>query len=180
MAKLRTLKTNKNLLLLKCNMDAGHGGASGRYDRLREVAYEYAFMLDQMGDQGVIRFGRLAEPRLPTAGGKGGQAYTAYRMVKPTAALIGLVEVRDDGVRLGEPHSLTVFSATRRLRGYAIIQQLRHPNEWRPFGWYDSSDPATAGRSPSFGMGQRNHSRCPPRRGSGLKVRAISTDRISP
>jgi oligopeptidase B len=50
-AKLRTLKTDSNPLLLKCNMDAGHGGASGRYEALREKAYEYAFMLDQMGVQ---------------------------------------------------------------------------------------------------------------------------------
>jgi oligopeptidase B len=48
-AKLRTLKTDENPLLLKCNMDAGHGGASGRYEALREKAYEYAFLLDQMG-----------------------------------------------------------------------------------------------------------------------------------
>jgi oligopeptidase B len=48
-AKLRSLKTDTNQLLLKCNMDAGHGGASGRYEALREKAYEYAFLLDQMG-----------------------------------------------------------------------------------------------------------------------------------
>ncbi len=48
-AKLRTLKTDANPLLLKCNMDAGHGGASGRYEALREKSYEYAFLLDQMG-----------------------------------------------------------------------------------------------------------------------------------
>lgn len=48
-AKLRTLKTDKNLLLLKTNMGAGHGGASGRYDSLKEAAYEYAFILNQMG-----------------------------------------------------------------------------------------------------------------------------------
>jgi oligopeptidase B len=48
-AKLRTLKTDKNPLLLKCNMDAGHGGASGRYEALREKAYEYAFILNQLG-----------------------------------------------------------------------------------------------------------------------------------
>jgi oligopeptidase B len=48
-AKLRTLKTDKNPLLLKCNMDAGHGGASGRYDALKEKAYEFAFMLEQIG-----------------------------------------------------------------------------------------------------------------------------------
>lgn len=48
-AKLRSLKTDSNPLLLKCNMDAGHGGASGRYEALREKAYEYAVMLDQLG-----------------------------------------------------------------------------------------------------------------------------------
>ena len=44
-AQLRELKTDDNLLLLKIHMDSGHGGASGRFDRLREVALEYAFIL---------------------------------------------------------------------------------------------------------------------------------------
>jgi oligopeptidase B len=48
-AKLRALKTDDNLLLLKINMDAGHGGKSGRYDHLRENAEEAAFILWQMG-----------------------------------------------------------------------------------------------------------------------------------
>lgn len=48
-AKLRTLKTNDNPLLLKCNMGAGHGGASGRYDRLKEVSFEYAWLMSQVG-----------------------------------------------------------------------------------------------------------------------------------
>jgi oligopeptidase B len=48
-AKLRTLKTDKNPLLLRCDMDAGHGGASGRYDHLKEDALVLAFLLDQMG-----------------------------------------------------------------------------------------------------------------------------------
>ena len=48
-ARLRALKTDKNVLLFKVNMAAGHGGSSGRYDRLREVAFDYAFMLWQMG-----------------------------------------------------------------------------------------------------------------------------------
>ena len=48
-AKLRTLKKDSNPLLLKTNMAAGHGGASGRYDLLRETAFEYAFMLWQVG-----------------------------------------------------------------------------------------------------------------------------------
>jgi len=47
-AKLRTLKTDKNPLLLKINMGAGHGGASGRYDYLREIALDYAFALAQL------------------------------------------------------------------------------------------------------------------------------------
>jgi len=48
-AKLREMKTDKNPLLLKVNFGAGHGGSSGRYDALRESAYDYAFMLWQMG-----------------------------------------------------------------------------------------------------------------------------------
>ncbi len=48
-AKLREVKTNKNLLLLDINMDVGHGGASGRFESLKEVAKEYAFMLDLEG-----------------------------------------------------------------------------------------------------------------------------------
>ena len=49
-AKLRTLKAGTNPLLLKVKMEpAGHGGASGRYDRLRDRAFEYAWMLSQAG-----------------------------------------------------------------------------------------------------------------------------------
>ena len=49
-AKLRTLKTDTNELLLKTKMDpAGHGGASGRYDSLKDTAFEYAWMLKQVG-----------------------------------------------------------------------------------------------------------------------------------
>lgn len=48
-ARLRALKTDNNVLLLKTNMNAGHGGASGRYDYLREIAFDYAFILDQLG-----------------------------------------------------------------------------------------------------------------------------------
>jgi len=48
-AKLRALKTDDNLLLLKTRMDAGHGGVSGRYQRYRQIAFEYAFLLDLAG-----------------------------------------------------------------------------------------------------------------------------------
>jgi oligopeptidase B len=46
-ARLRTMKTDERPLLLVTNMGAGHGGASGRYDRLREIAFDYTFMLKQ-------------------------------------------------------------------------------------------------------------------------------------
>ena len=48
-AKLREVKTGNSRVLLKTNMGAGHGGASGRYDYLRELALEYAFLLDTLG-----------------------------------------------------------------------------------------------------------------------------------
>ena len=51
-AKLRTLKQDANPLLLKTNMGAGHGGKSGRFDSLREVAQEYAFVLWALGEDG--------------------------------------------------------------------------------------------------------------------------------
>lgn len=48
-AKLRDMKTDNNILLFDINMDAGHGGASGRFEALKEVAKEYAFLLDLEG-----------------------------------------------------------------------------------------------------------------------------------
>jgi len=51
-AKLRALKTDQNLLLLHVDMEAGHGGKSGRFQRYREIAMEYAFVLDQAGIHG--------------------------------------------------------------------------------------------------------------------------------
>ena len=47
-AKLREMKTDKNLLLLHTQMDQGHLGASGRYESIREIAFEYAFVLSQL------------------------------------------------------------------------------------------------------------------------------------
>lgn len=54
-AKLRALKTDRNRLLLKTNMDAGHAGASGRYETLQEIAFHYAFILDTLGIHGEWR-----------------------------------------------------------------------------------------------------------------------------
>jgi len=49
-ARMRALKTDSNPLLLKVKMEpAGHGGASGRYDRLHDTAFEYAWLLTQVG-----------------------------------------------------------------------------------------------------------------------------------
>lgn len=47
-AKLRDYKTDQNTLILKTNMGAGHGGASGRYERIKELAFEYAFVIDHL------------------------------------------------------------------------------------------------------------------------------------
>ena len=51
-AKLRAHKTDGNPLVFKINMNAGHGGASGRYDYLRETAFDYAFVLTQLRSHG--------------------------------------------------------------------------------------------------------------------------------
>jgi oligopeptidase B len=48
-AKLRATKTDKNPLMMYCNMDTGHGGASGRFQKYKEIAMEYAFMFDLIG-----------------------------------------------------------------------------------------------------------------------------------
>ena len=47
-ARLRAVRTDAHPLLLKMNMGAGHGGSSGRYDQLRELAFRYAFIVDQV------------------------------------------------------------------------------------------------------------------------------------
>jgi oligopeptidase B len=58
-AKLRRLKTDGNLLLLETNMSAGHGGASGRYDYLKEIALDYAFLILELGEGTAEREGSL-------------------------------------------------------------------------------------------------------------------------
>ena len=59
-ARLRTLNTGSNPLLLKMNMAGGHGGSSGRYDQLREQAFRFAFMLDAVGLAGRAPAARAA------------------------------------------------------------------------------------------------------------------------
>jgi oligopeptidase B len=66
-AKLRAMKTDDNPLYFKINLSGGHGGSSGRYERLREAAFRYAFMLDAVGlakavpptDHAAVRLDRL-------------------------------------------------------------------------------------------------------------------------
>jgi len=52
-AKLRDMKTDKNPLVMYCNMETGHSGASGRFERYKETAMEYAFFLDLAGKTGI-------------------------------------------------------------------------------------------------------------------------------
>ena len=49
LAKIRSMKTDHNMDILKVNMGAGHGGASGRYDALKDTAFDYGWMLRQWG-----------------------------------------------------------------------------------------------------------------------------------
>jgi oligopeptidase B len=48
-AKIRAMKTGNNIVLLKTNLESGHGGATGRFDYLKEVAFKYAFLIDRLG-----------------------------------------------------------------------------------------------------------------------------------
>jgi len=48
-AKLRDEKTDNNILIMDCDMEVGHGGASGRFKRYKRVALEYAFFMDLAG-----------------------------------------------------------------------------------------------------------------------------------
>lgn len=73
-AKLRALKTDDNLLLLKTNMGAGHSGSSGRYRLLEEIAFIYAFILDRLGLEAKPRpdgAAGLPAPEGPAVGGFG-------------------------------------------------------------------------------------------------------------
>lgn len=48
-AKLRSMKTDNNILILRMNMDSGHGGATGRYDGIKDTAFEFAFIINRVG-----------------------------------------------------------------------------------------------------------------------------------
>ena len=98
-AKLRATKTDKNTLLLKANMGAGHGGSSGRYDALRETAFTYAFMLWQMGvpvagtatSSGGSAGRRRPRPPLPTVRprrSRRGTAFTGVVMITGAHSII--------------------------------------------------------------------------------------------
>jgi len=60
-AKLRALKTDANPLYLRVEMESGHGGKSGRFQRYRDLATEYAFILDRLADSGAATSARAAD-----------------------------------------------------------------------------------------------------------------------
>jgi oligopeptidase B len=66
-AKLRAMKTDRNPLYLRTNMAGGHGGSSGRYEQLREAAFRYAFVLDQVGLSGLQLDPSTARPTAATS-----------------------------------------------------------------------------------------------------------------
>ena len=96
-ARLRAMRTDHNLQLLKINMGAGHGGRSGRWTALHETAEEYAFILSQMGaeEAALSRFPLVLLLMLTLAG-------CAVRMVPraPSAPVAASVDVVRDGDRL--------------------------------------------------------------------------------
>ncbi|HWM92641.1 MAG TPA: prolyl oligopeptidase family serine peptidase, partial [Thermoanaerobaculia bacterium] len=89
-ARLRAMKTDKNPLLFKINMGAGHGGRSGRFENLREIAEEYAFFLHQLGNEGKQTL-RIDNARL--VDGTGAPARTgSLRIAGDRIAAVGDVE----------------------------------------------------------------------------------------
>ena len=91
-AKLRTLKTDANPLLLKTKMQpAGHGGASGRYDALKDRAFEVAWMLKQVGDHEV---GVTAARALPPAEARRGHHAVAAGLLRGVERAVGRREQR--------------------------------------------------------------------------------------
>ena len=63
-AKLRTRKTDARPVLFTIDLDAGHGDASGRYDHLREIAFDYALILTQLSLLGLHRHARRSAERI--------------------------------------------------------------------------------------------------------------------
>ncbi len=70
-ARLRALKTDSNPLIFRVNMEAGHGGKSGRFERFRSIAEYYAFMLSQLGVAGAAA-GEAGAPAIPLGSGERG------------------------------------------------------------------------------------------------------------
>ncbi len=109
-AKLRTLKTDGNPLMLKVNLEAGHGGASGRYDRLKEAAFEYAFGLAAIGAGQKVATVRVGSKEVPYREG----------MTLLDAAAAGdesLFTWSHGMVRLTRANKVTVFN-TKRWRSH--------------------------------------------------------------
>ena len=88
-AKLRTLKTDPNPLIFKINMAGGHGGSSGRYDRLHELAFDYAFEPTQMGIGNSLLplESGFQGPLCPARAGAGGRALPYGDALTPSKPL---------------------------------------------------------------------------------------------
>jgi len=148
-ARLRSLKTDSNLILFKTNMEAGHGGPSGRYRRYRETAFQYAFLLDLAGYR--VRTPRRHDPAGSYRATSGRHSRTGGGFGLRGVPLPG----RSDRVRDSVPglrQSRTPRRGTSSARYNGIDRSLYDRIRPAPRSTFRSSDPPGAEDSliPSF------------------------------
>ena len=146
-AKLRAHKTDANPLLFRINMVAGHGGRSGRYEALRDAAFDYAFILTQLGITGVLYPSpgpiaggySVAEPSDPAVQAAADFAVKEQSRKGGPVSLVGIVKVERQVVAgLNYRLCLDVEQAGKRVRVQAVVyqdlQKQLSLSQWQPGG----------------------------------------------
>ena len=137
-AKLRSLKTDGNPLLLYVDMDAGHGGKAGRYQHYRETAKEYAFVpaaTRNLGRRGHVRRGRIrAGPTRRRAGGRSHPGIDSFEIEPPAGTAhqhgggqAALRHQHRDNLRFHHPYPLERYETSGHIKQVAC-QFSRRPN----------------------------------------------------
>lgn len=103
-AKMRAMRTDHNPFLLRINMDAGHGGSSGRFERLKKIALEYAFFIDLANDAVM----KTVSSTLPALGALAGQTWVCTSL---------------NGVAIKTAHPPTIVFDDARVSGFAGVNQ---------------------------------------------------------